>query len=104
VLSNLLSNAVKFTPAGGRIDVRAYRTDDHVAIEVSDSGIGLSPEWVLRAFTSGSAGPAGPGLGLVLTQRLVELHGGRLSARSEGPDRGSTFRVELPSPSASAAG
>jgi len=102
VLVNLLSNAVKFTPAQGRVAVRARQDGDSVVIEVADSGIGLAPEWVLRAFAPrprgrGSA-PTGPGLGLTLAQRLIELHGGRLSATSDGPDRGSTFRVELPAP------
>jgi signal transduction histidine kinase len=102
VLVNLLSNAVKFTPAQGHVEVRARRSGDQVLVDVADSGIGLAPEWVLRAFaprTRGSgAAPTGPGLGLTLAQRLIELHGGRLSATSDGPDRGSTFRIELPAP------
>jgi len=106
VLVNLLSNAVKFTPAQGRVEVRARQAGDSVLIEVADSGIGLAPEWVLRAFAprprGSGAAPTGPGLGLTLAQRLVELHGGRLSATSDGPDRGSTFRVELPAPAAGA--
>jgi signal transduction histidine kinase len=102
VLANLLANAVKFTPAQGRIAVRVERAHGVVSIDVVDSGIGLSPEWVSRAFEPATegAGPAGQGLGLTLAQRLVELHGGRLSASSDGPERGSTFRVELPAPSA----
>jgi signal transduction histidine kinase len=98
VLVNLLSNALRFTPPDGRVQVRALRTDTRAAIDVADTGIGLAPEWVLRAFSPGAprSGTAPLGLGLALTQRIVELHGGRISASSEGPDRGSTFRVELP--------
>jgi PAS domain S-box-containing protein len=107
VMANLLSNAVKFTPAQGRVEVRAHDDGLRVHIEVADSGIGLAPEWVLRAFGHGDprdgAAPTGPGLGLTLAQRLVELHGGRLSATSDGPDRGSTFCIELPAVAAGSA-
>ena len=103
VLVNLLTNAVKFTPPCGRIEVVAERRGDWTAIEVTDNGIGLAPEWaseVFEPFRQGAEADRGRhgglGLGLTLARRLVELHGGRLSARSDGPGRGSTFLIELP--------
>jgi CheY-like chemotaxis protein/anti-sigma regulatory factor (Ser/Thr protein kinase) len=105
VLVNLLTNAVKFTPACGRIEVLAERRGEWMAIEVTDNGIGLAPEWVSQAFEPFRQGAqadrgrhGGLGLGLTLARRLVELHGGRLSAHSAGPGRGSTFLIELPLP------
>lgn len=105
VLVNLLTNAVKFTPPCGRIEVVAERRENWMAIEVTDNGIGLAPEWVSKVFEPFRQGAdshrgrnGGLGLGLTLARRLVELHGGRLSARSEGPGRGSTFLIELPMP------
>jgi CheY-like chemotaxis protein len=103
VLVNLLTNAVKFTPPFGRIEVRCDRRADRLAIEVIDNGIGLAPEWAQAVFepfrqadgaVRGRHG--GLGHGLTLARRLVEMHGGRLSASSDGPGRGSTFLIELP--------
>jgi PAS domain S-box-containing protein len=109
-LVNLVSNAVKFTPAGGRIAVRSVRrASDRVAIEVADTGVGLEPaqaQRVFEPFRQGSSGTSstrrqgGLGLGLALARQLVELHGGRLTAHSDGPDRGSVFCMELPAPPA----
>ncbi|MED5619006.1 hybrid sensor histidine kinase/response regulator [Ideonella sp. BN130291] len=106
-LVNLLSNAVKFTPTGGRIDVRSRRTaPDRVSIDVADTGVGLEPTQAARVFepfrqasgTSSTRRQGGLGLGLALARQLVELHGGRLGVRSDGPDRGATFTMELPAP------
>jgi PAS domain S-box-containing protein len=103
VLSNLLNNAAKYTPAGGRIALSAWREDGHAVIAVADSGIGIPPESigsVFEMFTQvrGSLDRAqgGLGIGLSLVRRLVELHGGRVSAFSGGRGLGSTFTVRLP--------
>ena len=102
ILLNLLSNAVKFTPDGGRIDVSARRDTDNVVIAVHDTGIGIAAEdqeavfeefrQVGRNYTNKQEGT---GLGLALTRRFVELHGGRISVDSE-PGKGSTFTFTLP--------
>jgi signal transduction histidine kinase/ActR/RegA family two-component response regulator len=107
VLSNLLHNAAKFTNDGGSVRISATITPPtsgavrHVAISVVDSGIGISPELLPRVFdlfTQGETGSPQPGLGigLALARRLVELHAGRLEARSEGHGRGSEFLIQLP--------
>jgi PAS domain S-box-containing protein len=103
VLSNLLNNAAKYTPAGGRVGLVAWREDGHAVVAVSDTGIGIPPEAigsVFEMFTQvrGSLDRAqgGLGIGLSLVRRLVELHGGRVSAFSAGRDCGSTFTVRLP--------
>lgn len=106
-LINLLSNAVKFTPSGGAVEVRSVRmAHDRVAIHVHDTGVGLEPAQASRVFepfrqeTGGysTRRQGGLGLGLALARQLVELHGGRLSATSDGPDHGSTFTIELAAP------
>jgi PAS domain S-box-containing protein len=103
VLSNLLNNAAKYTPHGGTIALSAWREDGHAVIAVTDSGIGIAPEAigsVFEMFTQvrGSLDRAqgGLGIGLSLVRRLVELHGGRVSAFSGGRGQGSTFTVRLP--------
>jgi PAS domain S-box-containing protein len=103
VLSNLLNNAAKYTPAGGRVTLSAWREDGQAVIAVSDSGIGIPPDAigsVFEMFTQvrGSLDRAqgGLGIGLSLVRRLVELHGGRVSASSGGRGEGSTFTVRLP--------
>jgi signal transduction histidine kinase len=101
VLFNLLSNAVKFTPDGGRIIVRARRTAGTVEVAVQDSGIGIAAEDLGRVFDEfrqvgqGAAKSEGTGLGLALTKRLVELHGGQIWVESE-VGLGSTFTFTLP--------
>ena len=102
-VGNLLSNAVKFTEVGGRIAVRAHRADGHAVVVVSDSGIGLTADMLERVFGLFEQGDAslarargGLGIGLTLARRLAELHGGTLTARSEGPGRGSQFEMRLP--------
>ena len=100
ILFNLLSNAVKFTPGGGRVTLRATVVEQEVEISVNDTGIGIKAEDQVRIFEEFyQVGPGktqeGTGLGLGLTRRLVELHGGRIGVESE-PGRGSTFTVTLP--------
>jgi PAS domain S-box-containing protein len=103
VLWNLLTNAVKFTPKGGRVQVRLERVHSHVEITVSDSGQGISPEFLPHIFDrfrqadqSSTRGHGGLGLGLSIVQQLVELHGGSIQALSPGQQQGSTFVVNLP--------
>jgi len=100
VAFNLLSNAVKFTPADGRVDVSAHLDDGRVEIAVADTGPGIAAEdvdTIFEEFEQASDGKQeeGTGLGLPLSRKLVELHGGRLWVESE-PGRGSTFRFTLP--------
>jgi signal transduction histidine kinase len=100
IVFNLLSNAIKFTPSGGRVDISALAEDGQVEIAVTDTGPGIRPEELERIFeefeqaTDGKKAE-GTGLGLPLSRRLVELHGGRLWVESE-PGKGSTFRFTLP--------
>ena len=102
VLVNLLANAVKFTPMDGSIRVQVRQVGAEVVWEVSDSGVGMAPEFVARAFDRFSQGNSsttrehgGLGLGLSIARHLVEMHGGTLEARSDGPGRGSTFTLRL---------
>jgi signal transduction histidine kinase len=102
ILTNLISNAHKYTLAEGSITVGARRDNGFVRVDVSDTGIGLSPEDQAQLFTkffrahnpSLQAG-GGTGLGLVITRLLVELHGGRITV-SSAPGQGSTFSFSLP--------
>src|SRR5262245_8069526 len=103
VVWNLLTNAVKFTPEGGRVELRMEGAGDSVRITVSDTGRGIEPEFLPFVFdplrqadSSSSRRYGGLGLGLSLVKHLVELHGGTITAASEGARRGSTFTVTLP--------
>jgi signal transduction histidine kinase len=103
VLWNLLSNAVRFTPAGGTIDVEAEPARGRAVITVRDSGAGIAPHFLPHVFEpfrqadqSTTRAHGGLGIGLAIARRLVELHGGEISAHSEGEGRGASFRVELP--------
>jgi PAS domain S-box-containing protein len=103
ILWNLCSNAVKFTPRGGRVEVRLERVNSHVEIAVSDTGKGISQDFlphVFERFRQEDAGVGrnhgGLGLGLAISRHLVELQGGRISAESAGPGKGSTFVLEFP--------
>jgi signal transduction histidine kinase len=103
VFSNLLNNAAKYTPEGGRIALSCHVEGDDVVISVKDNGIGIERETLTRIFEMFAQADrslerkhAGLGVGLTLARRLVELHGGRLEARSEGLGKGSEFIVRLP--------
>ncbi len=103
VVWNLLSNAVKFTDEGGRVEVTLGRVDPYIQISVRDTGCGISPEFMPYLFeryhqadASGARRKGGLGLGLTLVRQLIEMHGGRVSAESEGEGKGATFIVKLP--------
>jgi PAS domain S-box-containing protein len=103
VVWNLLSNALKFTPAGRTIHVATRATDAELIVEVRDEGQGIAAEFLPHVFDrfrqeDGSTRRAknGLGLGLAIVHHIVELHGGRTEAESEGVGRGATFRVRLP--------
>ncbi|HZH90678.1 MAG TPA: ATP-binding protein [Pyrinomonadaceae bacterium] len=103
VVWNLLSNAIKFTPKGGRVQVRLERIDSHIEIIVSDSGRGISPEFLPHVFDrfrqadgTSTRTHGGLGLGLSIVRQLVELHGGTVSVESDGDGKGATFVVQLP--------
>jgi signal transduction histidine kinase len=101
VLLNLLSNAIKFTPEGGRIDVRAVPMDGSVSVSVTDTGVGIAPEDQEAVFEEfrqvGSADKrvGGTGLGLALSRKFIELHGGRIWVKSQ-VGAGSCFTFEVP--------
>jgi len=105
VFGNLLNNAVKFTPPGGTITVRSWAETEggEIVVQISDTGIGIRPGalgQIFNAFEQGDQSTShrfgGLGLGLAISKAIVELHGGRLSAESEGIGRGATFTVRLP--------
>jgi signal transduction histidine kinase/ActR/RegA family two-component response regulator len=100
---NLLTNAIKFTPRGGRIDLRVRRTGRAFELEVSDTGIGVSADFLPHMFdrfrqadASSTRRHGGLGLGLSIVKSLVEVHGGWVRAESAGPDRGTTVVVSFP--------
>jgi PAS domain S-box-containing protein len=102
ILYNLISNAVKFTDNGGKVRIRARRDDDQVAIAVIDTGVGIAPSDLSRLYRSfeqltlpSGDRPQGTGLGLALTKRLVEMHGGTIDVESE-LGSGTTFTVRIP--------
>lgn len=102
-LSNLLSNAAKYTPAGGRVSVSCRREDGLVVIDVTDTGFGIPTSMLAEVFVMFSQvnrtldrAQGGLGIGLALVRRLVELHGGSVSAFSEGEGKGSTFTLRVP--------
>ncbi|MDQ7785432.1 MAG: PAS domain S-box protein [Desulfomonilaceae bacterium] len=103
IMCNLLSNATKFTPRGGEVRTSVRKKDGNVVIRVSDTGIGMKEEDCERIFhvfeqvdSSLARKTAGTGLGLALTRRLVELHGGEITAESQGPNKGSTLTFTIP--------
>jgi signal transduction histidine kinase/ActR/RegA family two-component response regulator len=103
VVWNLLSNAVKFSNRGGTIDVRLDRVDSHLEIAISDTGIGISPDFLPHVFerfrqadASTTRQHGGLGIGLSIVKNLVEMHGGSVRARSAGRGEGATFVVSLP--------
>ena len=103
IVSNLLSNAVKFTPENGKVSVRLSRTNGKIKFEVSDTGIGIAPQFLPHIFdrfrqadSTTRRAQSGLGLGLTIVRHLTELHGGKINASSSGEGRGSTFTIELP--------
>jgi signal transduction histidine kinase len=103
VIGNLLDNAVKYTPPGGHIAVSAERSGEAVLVTVRDDGIGIPASMLGRVFEpfarsddARTRAAGGMGIGLSVVRDLVELHGGDITARSAGPDRGCEFRVLLP--------
>ena len=100
---NLLSNAVKFTNQGGRIEARLSRAGNQIEITVSDTGVGIEPQFLPYVFerfrqadSTSTRKYGGLGLGLAVAHHIIELHGGSISASSPGRDQGATFRIRLP--------
>jgi PAS domain S-box-containing protein len=103
IVTNMLDNAVKFTPSGGRVDVEILREGQEAVLRVSDTGVGIDPETLPRVFELFAQAEqpidrsvGGLGIGLTLSRRLVEMHGGTITAASEGRGRGAQFTVRLP--------
>ncbi len=103
ILTNLLSNAARYTERGGTILVEAILENEIAVLRVVDSGIGIAPDALAHIFTMFSQAPealaldqGGLGIGLALAKQLAELHGGSLTAASDGPGKGSTFTLRLP--------
>lgn len=103
VITNLLSNSMKFTPKEGRVQVTLQRVNSHVEIVVSDTGEGIAPEvlpFIFERFRQGGTGSnreyGGLGLGLTIARHLAELHGGSVTARSEGHGKGAQLTITLP--------
>ena len=107
VLFNLLSNAMKFTPDGGEVKVEAKKRSengaDFVEVSVSDTGLGIEKQYLEHIFeeffqinSSRDDKTPGPGLGLSLAKRIVEMHGGTIAVESEGENKGSRFTFALP--------
>ena len=103
VITNMLENALKFTPAGGSVDVDIVREGKDAVLQVTDTGVGIAPEMLSRVFDlfaqaqqTMDRSTGGLGVGLTLSRRLVEMHGGTIVAASEGSGRGAQFTVRLP--------
>ncbi len=103
VFSNLLNNAAKYTPEGGAVSLTLARTGGEAVVEVGDSGVGIPPDVLPRVFDlftqvdrTLNRSQGGLGIGLALVHRLVQLHHGSVSARSDGPGKGAVFTVRLP--------
>ena len=102
-IDNLISNAIKYSPIGGRIDVAVTHEGSDTIVRVSDEGAGLSPEDLGRLFgrfqrlsAKPTAGESSTGLGLSIVKRIIDMHGGEVTADSDGPGKGSTFTITLP--------
>lgn len=107
-IDNLISNAIKYSPIGGNISVVVVHNADGTTIRVTDRGAGLSPEDIGRLFgrfqrlsAKPTAGESSTGLGLSIVKRIVDMHGGQITADSAGPGQGSTFTILLPEASPS---
>lgn len=102
-IDNLVSNAIKYSPIGGKITVLVSREQNNTMIHVADEGAGLSPEDLGRLFgrfqrlsAKPTAGESSTGLGLSIVKRIIDMHGGQVTAESAGPGQGSTFTIILP--------
>ncbi len=103
VISNLLNNAIKFTPEKGKIEIEANNLEKEVVVKITDTGVGISPKNLEKLFTpfsqldSGLARKhSGTGLGLVICKEIIEAHGGKIWAESQGEGKGSVFSFSLP--------
>jgi len=103
ILANLLNNAARYTEAGGEVHIQARREDGSALISVRDNGIGIAPDAIARIFEmfnrgtqAGRSPEGGLGVGLALARKLAEMHGGSVTAHSDGPARGSEFVVRIP--------
>jgi signal transduction histidine kinase len=102
-IDNVVSNAIKYSPIGGNISVAVTHEEDNTIIRVADQGAGLSPEDLGRLFgrfqrlsAKPTAGESSTGLGLSIVKRIIDMHGGEVTAASDGPGLGSTFTIVLP--------
>jgi signal transduction histidine kinase len=102
-IDNLVSNAIKYSPIGGKIAVVVSHEHNNTVIRIADEGAGLSPEDLGRLFgrfqrlsAKPTAGESSTGLGLSIVKRIIDMHGGKVTADSGGPGQGSTFTVTLP--------
>jgi signal transduction histidine kinase len=102
-IDNLISNAIKYSPIGGKIIVAVTHEASDTVVRVSDEGAGLSPEDLGRLFgrfqrlsAKPTAGESSTGLGLSIVKRIIDMHGGEVTAESDGPGKGSTFTITLP--------
>jgi signal transduction histidine kinase len=102
-IDNLVSNAIKYSPIGGKITVVVTHEGENTVIRIADEGAGLSPEDLGRLFgrfqrlsAKPTAGESSTGLGLSIVKRIIDMHGGHVTAQSPGPGQGSTFTVTLP--------
>ena len=102
-IDNLVSNAIKYSPIGGKIAVAVTHEGGDTVIRIADQGAGLSPEDLGRLFgrfqrlsAKPTAGESSTGLGLSIVKRIIDMHGGHVTAESAGPGQGSTFTVTLP--------
>jgi signal transduction histidine kinase len=102
-IDNLISNAIKYSPIGGKIDVAVSHEGGDTIVRIGDEGAGLSPEDLGRLFgrfqrlsAKPTAGESSTGLGLSIVKRIIDMHGGAVTAASDGPGKGSTFTITLP--------
>jgi signal transduction histidine kinase len=102
-IDNLVSNAIKYSSVGGKIVLGVTRVDGQMLINVTDEGAGLSPEDIGRLFgrfqrlsAKPTGGESSTGLGLSIVKRIIDMHGGKVSATSGGAGKGATFTIALP--------